>query len=375
MLDKNKEVQHFFSPNHWYLRPQVFHKNVGSNSIFSTALLMLMLKPVLLPNVQKIHLYVCYVCCSVKTERWCLTIVQYKTVLNIFDKKNPFANTKGWLSYLTVSNPNGMFLCSLFDIKAGLIQEKKTIYFLQHVSKPSVKNFPGKPGNIMQQFNNKIASMSVHTVWMSITVLQDITHYPWKNTALIITLPLNAVFHLISLSKHFSIWEMEKLHYLGLKCLLFVDVLMSDDFVGDPVEDVEDEECQRKGSPGDSVYPLGSVHKLLLHGFNISGDWLLRVWSWGSVFNSWAILRWQSLTHIVASEIKAALTHIFILKSTKAHVDRAMLPSDFKRLQLECYALLLNWHWLSGLTVHEELLLYMSYYTHFLNVKKDTLME
>lgn len=204
----------------------------------------------------------------------------------------------------------------------------------------------------MQQYNNKIASMFVHIVRMSITVLQDVTHYPWKNTALIITLPLKAVFHFISLSKRFSIWEMENLHYLGLKCLLLVDVLMPDDLVGDPVEDVEDEECQRKGSPGDGVYPLGSVHKLLLHGFNISGDRLLRVWSWGSVFNSWAVLRWQSLTHVVASKIKAAFTHIFILKRIKGTCTRGQsdaLPSDFKRLQLECYALLLRWHWLHGI--------------------------
>lgn len=47
---------------------------------------------------------------------------------------------------------------------------------------------------------------------------------------------------------------------------------MPDDLVGDPVEDVEDEECQRKGGPGDGVYPLGSVHKLLPRGVQVSGD-------------------------------------------------------------------------------------------------------
>lgn len=47
---------------------------------------------------------------------------------------------------------------------------------------------------------------------------------------------------------------------------------MPDDLVGDPVEDVEDEERQRKGGPGDSVYPLGSVHKLLPHGVKVLGD-------------------------------------------------------------------------------------------------------
>ena len=54
--------------------------------------------------------------------------------------------------------------------------------------------------------------------------------------------------------------------------LLFVDVLMPDDLVGNPVEDVEDEEGQRKGGPGDRVYPLGSVHKLLPHGVCVLWD-------------------------------------------------------------------------------------------------------
>lgn len=46
---------------------------------------------------------------------------------------------------------------------------------------------------------------------------------------------------------------------------------MPDDLVGDPVEDVEDEEGQGKCGPGDRVYPLCSVHKLLPHGVQVSG--------------------------------------------------------------------------------------------------------
>ena len=100
----------------------------------------------------------------------------------------------------------------------------------------------------------------------------------------------------------------------GRFLLLAVDVLVPDDLVGDPVEDVEDEECQRKGRPGDSVYPLGSVHKLLLHGVYVFGDWWLRVRNWSSVLDSWAVLRWQTLAHVVASKIKAAFTHVIILE-------------------------------------------------------------
>lgn len=79
---------------------------------------------------------------------------------------------------------------------------------------------------------------------------------------------------------------MKKIKLSFVKSLLFVDVLVPDDLVGDPVEDVEDEERQRKGGPGDSVYPLGSVHKLLPHGVYVLGDWWLRVRSRGSVLNS-----------------------------------------------------------------------------------------
>lgn len=61
---------------------------------------------------------------------------------------------------------------------------------------------------------------------------------------------------------------------------------MPDDLVGDPVEDIENEEGQRKGGPGDGVYPLGSVHKLLPHGVPVFGGCWLRVQSWSSVLNS-----------------------------------------------------------------------------------------
>lgn len=88
---------------------------------------------------------------------------------------------------------------------------------------------------------------------------------------------------------------------------------MPDDLVGDPVEHVEDEEGQGEGRPGDGVYPLGSVHKLLPHGVHVSGQRRLRVRGRGSVFHDCAILRRCRLTHVVAGKIKAAFAHVFIL--------------------------------------------------------------
>lgn len=79
---------------------------------------------------------------------------------------------------------------------------------------------------------------------MSITVWgMTITHYPWKSAAIVPVLPLNA--HTPT-SLHFpSISQSEKWKKMlfRVKVLLLVDVLVPDDLVGDPVEDVEDEEC------------------------------------------------------------------------------------------------------------------------------------
>lgn len=99
--------------------------------------------------------------------------------------------------------------------------------------------------------------------------------------------------------------------------LLLVDVLMPDDLVGDPVEHVEDEEGQGEGRPGDGVYPLGSVHKLLPHGVHVSGRGRrrrrLRFGGRGGVFHGRAVLRGRRLTHVVAGKVEAAFAYVFIL--------------------------------------------------------------
>lgn len=78
----------------------------------------------------------------------------------------------------------------------------------------------------------------------------------------------------------------KKLYFKSGVVLFFVDVLVSDDLVSYPVEDVEDEEGQGKGSPRDRVYPLGSVHELLSRGVYVLWGWWLRVGSRRSVLNS-----------------------------------------------------------------------------------------
>lgn len=48
-----------------------------------------------------------------------------------------------------------------------------------------------------------------------------------------------------------------------------VDVLVSQHFVGDPVEDVEYEEAERKYCSGYGIDSLGSVHKPLPDGVSV----------------------------------------------------------------------------------------------------------
>lgn len=95
---------------------------------------------------------VCIVCCFIlyKHRGSALTIVLYKTVLNILDKKYPFCNHKKslrvWLSYLTVTNPwNVSLFLGCADVK------------------PWVKiMFPDLSGNIMQQYNNNNDTKKKH---------------------------------------------------------------------------------------------------------------------------------------------------------------------------------------------------------------------
>lgn len=161
-------------------------------------------------------------------------------------------------------------------------------------------------------------SASVHQTLCGAWMEHWMEHYPWKNTRPSWCLHLYLVFQVFSLLfcpflQPFSIWELKNRCRVFLS-LFLVDVLVSDDLVGHPVEDVEDEKSQRKSSSGDGVYPLGSVHKLLPH-VHVFWDWRLRVRSRGGVLNSRAVFRRQTLIHVVPDKIKASLTQLLLLKA------------------------------------------------------------
>lgn len=98
-----------------------------------------------------------------------------------------------------------------------------------------------------------------------------------------------------------------------------MDVLVSQHFVGDPVEDVEYEEAQGKDSSGYGVNALGPVHKTLVkHLSVIHGDWRWRGEHSGP-FYSGTILGLQAVSQSVTPEVKtAALPHQFFLLWSQA---------------------------------------------------------
>lgn len=75
-----------------------------------------------------------------------------------------------------------------------------------------------------------------------------------------------------------------------------MDVLVSQHFVGDPVEDVEYQEAQRKNGPGYGVDTLGPVHKTLVKDVPVkNGNRRWGVEHRGSL-NSGSILGLQAVT-------------------------------------------------------------------------------
>lgn len=102
-----------------------------------------------------------------------------------------------------------------------------------------------------------------------------------------------------------------------------MDVLVSQHFIGDPVEDVEYEEAQWKDGSGYGVNAFGPVHKTLVKYFSVvHGNW-----RWGGehsgCFYSGAIFGLQALTQSVTQSITpevetTALPHQFFFLWSQA---------------------------------------------------------
>lgn len=98
-----------------------------------------------------------------------------------------------------------------------------------------------------------------------------------------------------------------------------MDVLVSQHFIGDPVEDVEYEEAQGKNGSGYGVNALGPVHKTLVKYFSIvHGNWR-RGGEHTGPFYSGTILVPQAVTQSVTAEVKTtALSDQFLLLWSQA---------------------------------------------------------
>lgn len=249
---------------------------------------------------------------------------------------------RAWQSYLRVTDSwnvpvflgcrpqgwiNSKSFWSIFSSMLVSLELRPFLYNLQKIFCSSTRTNKASVSEQLFTLSNHEHYCTIHKYCM----LSLKEHHHYHNGASQCT-----VYPLISLC-FLSISQSEKCKMCSqptAKSLLFMDVLMPDDLVGNPVEDIEDEESQRKSGPWDCVDPLGSVHKLFPHGVYVLWGWLLRVGSWNSIFNSGAILCWQTLAHVVAGKIKAAFTQIVILKSDM-HMWMSLLDL-FKSLQLRC---------------------------------------
>lgn len=100
-----------------------------------------------------------------------------------------------------------------------------------------------------------------------------------------------------------------------------MDVLVSQHFIGDPVEDVEYQEAQREDGSGYGVNALGPVHETLVEHLSVvHGDRRRRRGGeHGGGFHGGSILGLQAVTQSVTPEVKAAaLPHQFLLLWSQA---------------------------------------------------------
>lgn len=114
-----------------------------------------------------------------------------------------------------------------------------------------------------------------------------------------------------------------------------MDVLVPQHFVGDPVEDVEDEEAEWENRSGYGVDALGPVHKALVNRIFVVHGQRGRLSEDGGAFCSRPILVLQAVAQPVSPEVKtAALSEqFFLLRSPTQRKFIFLLSSEVYMLQ------------------------------------------
>lgn len=97
-----------------------------------------------------------------------------------------------------------------------------------------------------------------------------------------------------------------------------VDVLVSQHFVGDPVEDVEDEEAERENRSGDGVDALGPIHEALVKRVPVVHGHRGRRGEDGGSFCCRSVLVLQAVAQSVTPEVKTTVLpeQCFLLQSS-----------------------------------------------------------
>lgn len=112
-----------------------------------------------------------------------------------------------------------------------------------------------------------------------------------------------------------------------------MDVLMSQHFIGDPVEDVEYEKAQGKDSSRYGVNAFSPVHKTLVnHSSVVHSNWR-RGGEHGGPLHSGTILGLQAVTQSITPEVKtAALPHQFLLLWSQAEARNRLASCCLQEL-------------------------------------------